>query len=81
MVPALGALAEARSYGELRGELTNELGRDRPAAEFAIQIVCSRPADAYAPRARLIDAREIAALPEPESPDDGIAEIALRPGF
>jgi hypothetical protein len=61
--------------------LTTELGRDRPTPEFAIQIVCSRPADAYAPRARLIDAREIPALPGPESEDDGVAEIAMRPGL
>lgn len=33
-------LGETRGYLSLRGELTNELGRDRQPAAMAIQIIC-----------------------------------------
>ena len=36
---ASAVMSEARGYLELRGELTNELGRDRAMAPMAIQII------------------------------------------
>ena len=36
---AVDVMGEARSYLELRGELTNELGRDKTSSAAAIQIV------------------------------------------
>ena len=60
---AVDVMGEARSYLELRGELTNELGRDRTPSGLAIQIVC--PA--------IMDGRQAVAF---ES-DDGAAEMTL----
>ena len=37
---ASAVMGEARGYMELRGELTNELGRDRTPAPVSIQILC-----------------------------------------
>jgi hypothetical protein len=37
---AVDVMSQARGYLELRGELTNELGRDRTAVAMSIQIVC-----------------------------------------
>jgi hypothetical protein len=37
---AIDVMGEARGYLELRGELTNELGRDRSLPALSIQIIC-----------------------------------------
>jgi hypothetical protein len=37
---AVDVMTEARSYLELRGELTNELGRDRTQGPMCIQVIC-----------------------------------------
>ena len=48
---AVDVMGQARGYLELRGELTNELGRERTPATLSIQIVCPvAPADAMPPR-------------------------------
>jgi hypothetical protein len=48
---AVGVLAEARNFMELRGALTNELGRDKNLGALSIQIVCpSAPDPTNAPR-------------------------------
>jgi hypothetical protein len=48
---AVSVLSEARGYLHLRGELTNELGRDRTLSGLSIQIVCpSAPSAEMMPR-------------------------------
>jgi hypothetical protein len=78
---AISALGESRAYAILRGELTNELGRDRAQPEFAIQIVCPEPAGGYDDyKIRLTPKCDISTPAEDES--EGISEIALlRPPF
>jgi hypothetical protein len=47
---AVDVMSQARGYLELRGELTNELGRDRSPTLMSIQIVCPVAPEGAAPR-------------------------------
>jgi hypothetical protein len=47
---AVDVMSQARGYLELRGELTNELGRDRTAVAMSIQIVCPAAPEGAVPR-------------------------------
>ena len=75
---AINVMGEARGYLELRGELTNELGRDRTPASMAIQIVCpAMPSGDQIPR---ITFAQQAATDGPAE-EEGILEIGLiQPG-
>jgi hypothetical protein len=55
---AVDVMSEARSYLELRGELTNELGRERALPALQIQIVCPA-SDAAMPRFTYASADEL----------------------
>ena len=56
---AVNVMGEARGYMELRGELTNELGRDRTPA-MAIQIICQQaPNPGAMPRISYVSADAI----------------------
>ena len=71
---AINVMGEARGYLELRGELTNELGRDRTPASMAIQIVC--PAVTCGDQIPRITFAQQAAIDAPEE-DEGILEIGI----
>ncbi len=70
---AVDVMGEARSYMELRGELTGELGRDKTPPPMSIQIICpSNSGDpATMPRISYATAEAIEAI------DDDVIEIGL----
>lgn len=74
---ASAVMGEARGHLELRGELTNELGRDKAPTAMSIQIVTSS-AVGELPRVSFAapDQLEIAAAPTDE--EDPVAEIGLN---
>ena len=73
---AVSVMSEARGYLELRGELTNELGRDRTPPNVSIQIISPAvgPSPDQVPRITFASADQIEAA---ASEVEGIAEIAL----
>ncbi len=70
---ASAVMSEARGYMELRGELTNELGRDRGVPTMCIQIVQGSGTDL--PRVRYASADAIEPADEEEG---GIEDIGVR---
>jgi hypothetical protein len=72
---AVDVMGEARSYMELRGELTNELGRDRTFPDFSVQIIC--PSTAAAAAGGELPRVSFAAVDSIDAPDDCIATIGL----
>jgi hypothetical protein len=71
------AMGEARGLMMLRGELTNELGRDRVPAAVSIQIVCPSAPRESMPKVVFGDAPlTLEVVPEPDDTDP-IAEIGL----
>jgi hypothetical protein len=71
---AVDVMGEARSYMELRGELTNELGRDRTSTDFSIQIICPSSTAAAAGELPRVS---FAAVESIDASEDCIATIGL----
>jgi hypothetical protein len=70
---AVDVMGEARNYMELRGELTNELGRDRTLPDISIQIVLpTAAAGDQTPRISFAHQDSI------ETGDNCFAEIGLK---
>jgi len=79
---AVNVMGEARGYLELRGELTNELGRDRTPPAVSIQIISPAVGSSpdQMPRITFASADQIEAAAAPDEDDPGILEIgALQP--
>ncbi len=78
---AVTVMGEARSYMTLRGELTNELGRDRTPPQMSIQIICPQ-SDAGLPQIRFAaDSSTSGALsPRGQEIESDFEEIGLLQG-
>jgi hypothetical protein len=72
---ASAVMGDARGYLELRGELTNELGRDRTPAAVSIQIISPAVQVNAMPRVVFSSPDQIEAAPEPD--DDPVASIGV----
>jgi hypothetical protein len=77
---AIDVMGEARGYLELRGELTNELGRDRTTAMMSIQIICpSAPTPELMPRISFASSGDATIEADTaEEIHDSTQDIALR---
>jgi hypothetical protein len=75
---ASALMGEARGYLELRGTLTNELGRDRTPSAVSIQIISPAVESSpdRMPRITFASADQFEA-----APDEGIMEIGLVQGI
>jgi hypothetical protein len=76
---AIDVMGEARGFLELRGALTNELGRDRSLPEVFLQIICpSAPTPELMPRISFASPSHVAIEAAAEEIKDSTQDIALR---
>ena len=76
---ASAVMGEARDYLELRGELTNELGRDRTPPAVSIQIISPAVGSSpdQMPPITFASTDQIEAAAEPEDDEQGILEVGV----